>query len=106
MAQEILLTSNGSQRFNVVIEGANYVFLIAYNTRAGIWSATISSEGVELVSGVALVGGVDILKQFTFILKNLYMVDLNGTRLDATSENLGSDAKLFKLTTAEGDSLG
>lgn len=106
MAQEILLTSDGSQQFNIVIDGVNYTFTVSYNTRLGIWSAHIASDGVELVNGAALVGGVDIVKQFTFILKNLYIVDLNGTNLDATNSNLGTDVKLFKLTNDEAATLG
>jgi len=101
MAQEIILTSDGSQKFTIILDGINYSFNVMYNTRIGIWTANISTEGVELVNGIALVGGVDIVKQFTFALKNLYIVNLNDPKIDATKENLGTDVKLYKLNVAE-----
>lgn len=101
MAQEITLTTDGSQTFSVVLDGATYVFVVSYNYRWGVWTANISSEGVELVNGVALVGGTDIVSQFTFALKNLFMSDLTGQKLDATGDNLGTDVRLYKLTDAE-----
>lgn len=101
MAQEILLTSDGSQKFTIVLGGVNYSFKVSYNTRMGAWRANIATEGTQLANGVTLVGGVDIVQQYPFILKNLFMVNLNNPNIDATGDNLGTDAKLYQLTDAE-----
>ena len=101
MAQEIILTSDGSQTFTIVLDGVNYSFTVSFNTRMGVWRANIATEGVILANGVTLVGGVDIVKQYTFILENLFMVNLNDPKVDATGDNLGTDVKLFKLTPEE-----
>ncbi len=101
MAQEIVLTSDGSQKFTIVLDGVNYSFNVSFNTRMQVWRANIATEGVTLANGVTLVGGVDILKQYTFILENFFMVNLNDPKIDATADNLGTDVKLFKLSDAE-----
>ena len=106
MAREILLTSDGSQNFSTVLDGVTYEFNISYNIRIGVWTANISVDGIDLVNGVVLVGGVDIVTQFTFDLKNLYMVNVNNPNLDANAENLGTDVKLFKLSDDEVASIG
>jgi len=106
MADEILLTSDGSQTFSIALDEVIYNFKVSYNTRAGVWATNISTNGVELVNGVVLVGGVDLLRQFTFILQNLFVVNLSNPLLDAGPDNLGTDVKLFKLSDDEVDTLG
>tara|TARA_R110000744_G_scaffold48819_1_gene106337 strand:+ start:513 stop:833 length:321 start_codon:yes stop_codon:yes gene_type:complete len=101
MAIEIKITSDGSQRFSTVLDGKSYTFNISYNRRMNIWTCTISSDGIILVSGVTLVGGVDILNQFTFSLKYLFIVNLDDPTTDANGETLGIDVRLFKLTESE-----
>ncbi len=101
MAQEIVLTSDGSQNFTIVLDAVTYSFNVSFNTRVGVWTANISREGVELANGITLVGGVDIVQQYTFILKNLFIVNLDNPKVDATEDSLGTDVKLFKLTDAE-----
>lgn len=106
MASEIILTSDGSQQFSTVLDGVSYTFNVSYNTRMNIWTCTISTGGNVIVSGVVLVGGVDILNQFTFNLKYMFVVNLDNPTIDAGANNLGTDVKLFKLTEAEVLSIG
>lgn len=93
--REIPLTSDGAQLFNVVIGGVTYSFFISYNTRENIWTLDISSEAVKLVSGVALVGGVDLLKQYDIGFTGLWMVNVTDSEFDASGDNLGTDVLLF-----------
>ena len=106
MALEIPLDQNGSQKFNIVINGKTYEFLVSYNSRMKYWTANISSENVSLVKGISLVGGVDILNQFTLELKRLFMVNIDNPNLDATSDNIGIDVKLYELSEEEVSSNG
>ena len=99
MTQEIVLTSDGSQTFNVVLDGVNYLFEVKFNTRMEYWTANISSEGIEIVNGIGLLGGVDIVQQLTDALKNLFIVNIDESKIDATDENLGTSVKLFKRQT-------
>lgn len=106
MPEEITLTSDGSQTFSTVLDGITYDFIINYNTRLNLWTFNLISEGLQLVNGVALLGGVDIVKQYTFSLKNLYSVNIDNPTIDAIESNLGTEVKLYKLTQSEVDTLG
>lgn len=106
MAIEIALTSDGSQKFSTVIDGTSYGFRLSYNTRMGIWTCSISVEGVDIVNGIGLLGGVDILNQFTFSLKYMFTINLDNSNVDAGPDNLGTGVRLFKLTEFEVLSLG
>jgi hypothetical protein len=106
MALEIVLTSDGSQKFSTVLEGVSYNFKVSYNTRMNVWTCDISTGDTTIVNGVVLVGGVDILNQFTFSLKFLFVVNLDNPILDADSDNLGIEVMLFKLTEDEVFSIG
>lgn len=101
MAVEIALTSDGGQKFSTVIEGASYGFLVSYNARMEIWTCTISQNEVDIANGIVLLGGVDILNQYTFSLNNMYVVNIDNPTQDANGNNLGTDVRLFKLTDSE-----
>lgn len=105
MASEIPLGSEGSQLFTIVIEGITYTFEVSYNTRLAIWTANISYSG-GVVNGLGLLGGVDIINQIPFDLKNLYTVNLDNPNIDASPDDLGEAVKLYNLTDEEVVSLG
>lgn len=98
---EIPLTSAPEQRFTMTLEGQKYEFRVIVNSRTSKWSMDISQNGVDIVSGVHLVGGVDIFKQYNLPIKNAYVVNLDNRRLDPNKNNLGTSAKLFLLTDEE-----
>lgn len=98
---EILLNTNPEQIFNITIDDVKYDMRVIYNSRLQGWSVDISQNGTVLVSGVALLGGVDILDQYNFDLKNMFTVNINDGKTDAKIDTLGIANKLFVLTDDE-----
>lgn len=98
---EIPLTVDGEQEFDVPLNGVKYNFRVIYNTRLGIWSMDIALQGVELISGVALVIGANLLARYNLPLSRLFMVNVLEGDADATADNLGSGVRLFVLTAEE-----
>lgn len=106
---EIPLTSDGEQKFSMLLDGMLYNFRVIYNTRAnppnGLWSLSIASGGVELVNGAAMLIGGDILSPVNIGLKNLFMINTTESSEDATADNLGTAVRLYHLTDAEVSSV-
>lgn len=99
--KEIPLTSNYEQLFSTVLSGNTYDIRVAYNSRIGFWSISFSQEGVDVVVGVPLLGGVDIMRQYDLPIENMFVVNLDDALLDANALNLGSSARLFILDDEE-----
>lgn len=98
---EVPLNSSPEQLFSITLEGNTYDCRVILNSRTGVWSISFSQSGTDIVNGVALVGGVDILKQYNIPIENAYVVNLDKTNQDPTKDNLGTVAKLFILTDEE-----
>jgi len=102
---EIPLTSEAEQIFTIELNSVVFSFRVIYNTRLGIWSADISSGGNELVNGVALVTGLDIMAPYNIGLTNLYVINIAVNNAEANSSNLGTDVRLYQLTDEEVSSV-
>ena len=98
---EIPLNSTPEQLFTIILDEVIYDCRVIINSRTGLWTMSIASEGVDLVNGVALVGGVDILKQHNLPINNIFLIDTNNTRLNAGVDNLGTAFRLVILTEEE-----
>lgn len=98
---EVPLNSNPEQLFSITLNGNTYDCRVILNSRTGVWSISFSQSGVDIVVGVSLLGGVDILNQYNIPIENAYIVNLNNTNQDPTKTNLGTVAKLFILTEEE-----
>jgi len=102
---EIPLTNYPEQVFKIDIFDSTYDLRIIYNSRLDLWSLSISKDTVDLVNGIALVGGVDIVQQFNLDFENMLMVNLEQSNQDPTKENFGTGSKLFVLTTEDLESV-
>lgn len=102
---EIPLTNDPEQIFSVRINNLAYDFRVILNSRAnngrGIWSLDISRQGVDILVGLALVSGVNLLEQHNLPISNLFVVNLDNSDQDPTKTNLGSGSKLFILSEEE-----
>lgn len=98
---EIPLNSNPEQLFSITLDGNTYDCRVILNSRTGVWSISFSQSGVDIVIGISLLGGVDILNQYNIPIENAYIVNLDNTNQDPTKTNLGTVAKLFILTEEE-----
>ena len=102
---EIPLDSNPEQLFSITLDGNTYDMRVKLNSRLQQWSASFAQSGVDILNGIALVGGIDILQQFNIPIDNMYVVNLDNESLDPSADNLGTVAKLFVLTDAEVSSV-
>lgn len=106
MALEIPITNEGAQSFRATLQGNTYQFFISYNSRMEVWYVDIALNNVPLASGIALLGGTDLVGQYAIDLKNLYAVNIDNPNIDANADNLGEEVLLIKLTDAEVNSIG
>ena len=98
---EVPLNSSPEQLFSITLSGSTYDCRVILNSRTGVWSIGFSQSGVSILNGIALLGGVDILKQYNLPFNNAYVVNLDESNIDASKYNLGTVAKLFLLTDEE-----
>lgn len=98
---EIPLSDSPEQNFSIILNEIKYDIRVLLNSRTSTWSLDLSSNGLEIVSGVNLVSGVDIFSQHNIGIENAYIVNLDNPRLDPSEEGLGGSSKLFILTEEE-----
>lgn len=103
---EIPLNARSAQLFNITIDGNVFNCRVILNSRTGVWSIDFTQDGVDLLKGISLLGGVDQLQQYNIPITNMYIVNLNNNDQDPTRLNLGTGAKLFILTDEEVSSGG
>lgn len=98
---EIPLNSKPEQLFSIVIKGTKYDVRVILNSRTGLWTMSLSKQNVPVVSGIALLGGVDIFEQYNLGLGIAYVVNLDSSRRDPSREDLGTVSRLFILDEEE-----
>ena len=98
---EIPLNSEPEQLFSIALSGESFDIRITLNSRSSTWYISVSQGDLTYVDGVALLGGVDIFKQYNIPIENAYVINVENSTIDADKTNLGAVAKLFILTDAE-----
>ena len=98
---EIPLNSKPEQLFSIVIKEVKYDIRVLLNSRTGIWSISLARQNENLVTGVALLPGVDIFEQYNLDLGLGYVVNLNDLNKDPSRAGLGIASRLFILTQEE-----
>lgn len=102
---EIPLNSSPSQLFSINLNGVNYNVEVNFNSRvsngAGEWFISFYIGETPVITGVGVVGGIDILGQYDLGIKNMYVVNVVDGESDPTATSLGTDARLFILTDEE-----
>lgn len=97
---ELPLTTSPEQIFSTAIQGNTYNLKVMLNSRVPMWTIDVSTSSETLITGVPLLGGVDIFKQHNIPIERAYVVNLDNPSLDP-SLDLGTVSKLFILTEEE-----
>ena len=97
----IPLSQNYSANFTIELNGEIYAFKTLYNSRFGNWSFNLSKDDVELLSGISMILGSDIIGQYNLGIGVLFMADLETTHLDATAFDIGIRVVLVHTTEDE-----
>lgn len=101
---EIPLTA-GPQRFSVFLNNQLWTLVLRWNHAVGVWQLDFINSSDELMlAGLALVTGVDLLKQHQHLGFNGSLIVQTTDDLLAlpTFENLGSAAHLLFIFDPEG----
>lgn len=99
---EIPLTSDVEQLFSITLESQTYDIRVTLSSRTKIWTISFSQNGISILQGIPLLGGIDILDQYNVPpITNTYMVNIDNPRLDPSKDGLGTSSKLTILTEEE-----
>jgi hypothetical protein len=98
---EIPLDNSPEQVFSIRLENLVYRLRVTLNSRLAVWDIGFWRNDIPVVTGVALLGGIDILNQYNLALKNLFVVNTEGEPLDPTKENLGTGNRLILIPEDE-----
>lgn len=100
MTVQLTITDNNAQTFETVLDGQTYTFRIYYNIRQGVWFADVTGPQKSF-TGVALVGGQDIFRQYAGRLKYVYVINLSSSFSDPTFDNFVDGFAILKASEAE-----
>lgn len=94
-----------AERFSISLAGTAYRLTLQWReAELGGWFLDIADESdTAIVSGIALVAGVDLLGQYGYLRiaggAALYIVSTDGSDSAPTFANLGTDRKLILVTS-------
>lgn len=85
-------TSDYAQTFDVVLGGATYSFAARFNDWNGVWTfdITVTATQVQLVAGVPLLIGQDMLAPYALGIGGLTAADMETGGIDAGPDDLGA----------------
>lgn len=93
--------TNIPQKFAIDLNGKQYIVLCRYNPEMPNWSISLQDGETEeyIFTGLPLVTGVDLLKQFAHLgLNGIFIVYTDGDELAPPTEtNLGAECNLYYL---------
>lgn len=86
------------QKFSISLAGVSYNMTVRWNQPGECWFLDIADvDDIEIVSGVALVTGVNLLEQYNYLNiggELVVITDFNASD-PPTSSNLGSQSHLY-----------
>lgn len=98
---EIPLTTQPEQKFNITLSGLTYELRVIVNSRLKLWTVSFAQNGIDLVNGITMVSGVDLMIPYNLPFDNMYIVNLDNSNLDPDKDTLGINSKLVILTDEE-----
>jgi hypothetical protein len=88
-----------NKEFRTELDGIFYLLSFRFNSRATIWMMNVSDENSNIiVSGIALLLGVDLLGRFQdsrLPAGSLFLNNFSEENVEATRDNLGEDVLLL-----------
>lgn len=97
------ITSDPARSFTTEFEDGKYTITTRYNERGGFWTIDLlrDVDQVQLLSGVPLLLGQDLLAPYALGIGGLIATDVGQTETDAGPEDLGERVILMYVTRAE-----
>lgn len=70
-----------SQILTVALSGEVFTLRVDLNSRLRYRSLSIAQNGTDIVNGIAILEGVDLVDQFPILIQNLFAVNVNENEL-------------------------
>lgn len=109
MAVSIPLRNYPDQAFTVSLDTKPYLIAVRWNTRAALWSMTISrTDGTAIVSGLVMTPGFPLIRRFRspeLPAGELYVLGPNSDYSIVGRYDWGSTAQLVYFDEAEADEI-
>ena len=68
---------DGNQEFEISLNSTSFRVALSYNSRLDLWALDIRTpQGVDIITGILLVAGVDLLAQYSLKEKHLSYIFL------------------------------
>lgn len=108
MPREIPFTGAPKESMTIVLSGRKLSLRARYANITNVWTLDIFDvsglEPVELVRGIAIVMGIDLLRPYPIQIGSIFAEASSDPRVDAGRGELGSRVKLVHYTEAEMES--
>lgn len=103
MISEFPLLDGSARNFTLQLGDKKLDFYIKWNDVMQVWTMDITDNAtqVTLITGVPLVGGVDVLQPYVLGIGQIRLADVSGHMMDPTLDNLGIDVKIYWLSADE-----
>lgn len=106
MPTEIPLTSEPSSIFEINLNGRLFRLQTKYNVRGTLdtqpyWTLDIMEDDQPVITGIVLVLGANLLRQYNLGIGGLVMLDRTDTGTDATDTSLGDTSILLYYSPDE-----
>lgn len=107
MIIQLPVTSDPGQDFVIQLGSAKWELYIRWNDRSGFWTMDITeyNSQTNIVSGVPLLLGCDILVPYSLGNGSLFAYDETGSGQDAGYDDLGSRINLYWFSQDEIDAI-
>ena len=111
MATIIPLSNDPSGILEITLNGLVYRLQTKFNSRGSggdgnpYWTLDIYLGEDPIALGIALVLGVDILRQLNLGIGGMFMFDKTETHTEATEDSLGAETVLIYFTPSEIETL-
>ena len=93
---------NNNQKFNITLQGKNLLVTCSWNQEMPAWVLSVQDADTQeyLMSGVALVTGVNLFRQFysTGVTGDLVVYTKGNPFEIPTFESLGNESSVFYIT--------
>ena len=102
------LGSEPYQEFTSSVNGVSYTFTFQYCSRygdSGVWSMSVRRSNTVLVSSLPLLQGVNLLRQHSIGIKDMYVLSLNSNADPTLSTFQSNNTETLLLILEEGEEI-
>lgn len=100
---EFTITDNARQQFSTILDGRRVTIELWYAPASDRWSMSLAMDGENVLSGIRVVGGVDLLKPFNLGIGVLFVWSPAGLTAPGRDDLPLGNVRFFSATQEEVD---